>query len=269
MPETRIAITMSHGIREDGDRPLTESHLASLVQIASELGFSSINYDQLEAWRKGEGDLPNRPIMWDFDHAVTSMLKQVHPILSRYGYRGNLFIHTGPINEMYDKGGQNDADRLWMNWDDCREIRDLGWHIGAHTVTHPNLSKLSRKDPTGETLRKELEDCDATLQRELGDWPKDFAYTGTSFSSTAEKAVSKRYRFGRLWIVGSHYECDGDDVRYAEMVGAAGDDEADGGPPTSARYITRDTPAYRLPSMEIQRLIYEPEAFRQYLEGAI
>ncbi len=76
--------------------------------------------------------------------------------------------------------------------------------------------------------------------------------------------------FGRLWIVGTHYQADGREIRYADLVGAPGEDEADGGPPLAARYITRDSHPYRLPSMEIQRpLIYSPEAFRAYLEGAL
>ena len=40
----------------------------------------------------------------------------------------------------------------------------------------------------------------------------------------------------------------------------------DGGPPMAARYITRDSNPYRLPSMEFQALIHEPDAFRKYLE---
>ena len=53
------------------------------------------------------------------------------------------------------------------------------------------------------------------------------------------------------------------EIRYADLVGIPGKDEADGGPPLAARYITRGTHAYRLPSMEIQRpLIYSPAAFR-------
>ena len=80
--------------------------------------------------------------------------------------------------------------------------------------------------------------------------------------------MSKLYRFGRLWIVRSYYHSDGEKIRYAELVGVEGEDEADGGPPEAARYITKDTPAYRLPSMEIQGLLYTPEAFRRYLENA-
>ena len=53
-------------------------------------------------------------------------------------------------------------------------------------------------------------------------------------------------------------------------MGVDGEDETDGGPPIAARYITADSPAYRLPSMEFQApLIHEASAFRAYLEGAL
>jgi peptidoglycan/xylan/chitin deacetylase (PgdA/CDA1 family) len=255
---------MCHGINSQGDYPLTEDHLDTLVKIAHTMGFVSITYDDLAAWRNGTGELPGRPIMFDFDHPVKSMRYGVHEVLSRYGYTGNLFINTG----MMDPNTEGYGTKT-MTWDEVRELMESGWHIGAHTVTHPNLSKLFAEDPTGETLRQELEACNATLTEHLGRCPQDFAYTGTSWSSVAERLVMERYRFGRLWIIGSKYEADGTSVRYADLVGVTGDDETDGGPPMAARYITRNTPAYRLPSMEIQApLIYRPEAFRAYLEGA-
>ena len=119
-------------------------------------------------------------------------------------------------------------------------------------------------------LQWELETCDAALEKHLGVKPRDFAFTGTSWSSVAEQKVMGRYRFGRLWIVGAEYQADGKAIRYADLVGVPGADEGDGGPPHDARYITRDSNPYRLPSMEIQRpLIYSPAAFRAYLERAL
>jgi peptidoglycan/xylan/chitin deacetylase (PgdA/CDA1 family) len=203
--------------------------------------------------------------MFDFDHPVKSMRLGIHDVLSRYGFAGNLFINTGNMDPSHEGYGT-----ATITWEEAAELMELGWHIGAHTVTHPNLSELVSEDPTGERLAEELEACDATLERYLGIVPKDFAFTGTSWSSVAEKRVMARYRFGRLWIVGSEYQADGKTVRYADLVGVPGEDEADGGPPMAARYITRDSPPYRLPSVEIQRaLIYSPEAFRNYLGGAI
>ena len=50
------------------------------------------------------------------------------------------------------------------------------------------------------------------------------------------EAVKERYRFARLWIIGSHYETDDGHVRYGDLAGVSGSDEEDGGPPpTCAR----------------------------------
>ena len=261
----RIPITMCHGISDGGDHPLSESHFNTLIAIAAELGFHSINYDQLAAWRAGAGSLPERPIMFDFDHPVKSMRHAVHDALDRHGFSGNLFVNTGPMDPDADGYGTQT-----MTWDELAQLPELGWHIGAHTVTHPNLSELFKEDPSGEKLAAELAACDATLESRLGLVPRDFAFTGTSWSSAAEQQVMQRYRFGRLWIIGALYQADGEQIRYADLVGVQGQDEADGGPPAAARYITRETPAYRLPSMEFQSpLLHEAAAFRAYLEGAL
>ena len=265
----RIPITMCHGITSGGEQPLTVAHFDCLMKIASELGFESIDYDDLAAWREGAAELPEHPIMIDFDHPVKSMRYGIREVLDRYGFSGNLFINTGPVDEMYANGLPPDPEREFLTWDEASELIDAGWHIGSHTVTHPNLSELSLEDPSGDKLRAELEQCDATLKEHLGITSRDFAFTGTSWSSVAEKIVMDRYRFGRLWIVGPEYQVDGKTTRYADLVGVPGDDEPDGGPPQAARYITRDSNPYRLPSMELQRLVYQPDAFRAYLEGAL
>ena len=265
----RIPITMCHGIRNSGKLPLTTDHLNRLVGIASELGFKSIDYNDLENWRNGKRGLPARPIMFDFDHPVTSMRYEVFDVLNRYDYRGSLFVNTAGIEEMHNGPIPERAERGFMTWDEIGELAEAGWLIGAHTVNHPDLSRLSREDPTGEKIQAELAECDATIERRLGFKPKDFAFTGTSWSSQAEKAVMKRYRFGRLWIIGSSYQVDGESIRYAALTGVEGPDEDDGGPPHAARYITRQSNPYRLPSMEIQGLIHSPAAFRRYLERSL
>ena len=258
----RIPITMCHGIRDGGDYPLSKDHFSRLVGIAADLGFTSISYENLAAWREDGAALPSRPILFDFDHPVRPML-DCQRILQAHGFAGNLFVHTGPMT-----GPEYGEDTL--TWDEIGGLTEAGWHIGAHTVTHPNLSALAAEDPKGERLEWELATCDATLKKELGLTMRDFAFTGTSWSSVAEAKVRARYRFGRLWIVGAHYQADGEQVRYADLAGVDGPDESDGGPPMAARYITATTPAHRLPSMELQSpLMHAPEAFKAYLEGAL
>jgi len=271
----KIPIIMCHGVQRkaEGDKPLTLENFERLIKIAGdgELGFESIHYEHLAAWRNGLASptLPKRPIMIDFDHPVITMRYEVFEVLSRYNFKGNLFVNTGGLDAMYREPLPPRDKRTLMTWEEIGDLVGAGWHMGAHTVTHPNLSKLSLEDPTGEKIRNELTGNNETLRKQLGITPKDFAFTGTSWSSIAEKEVMKLYRFGRLWIVGNEYQADGKKIRYADLVGVSGADEADGGPPFAARYITRETPAHRLPSMELQALIFEPAAFRGYLEGAL
>lgn len=260
----RIPITMCHGV--SGSLPI--DRLEEYFRIAREGGFTSIGYTDLEDWRTRKKTLPEHPILFDFDHPVRSIHDQIFPLMTRMGFRGNLFVQTKPMEELYEGDALNSPDRGTMSWDEIRALVAGGWQIGAHTHTHPNLSELCAKDPSGETIRSEMETNDAILTRELGLRPKDFAFTGTSWSRIAEQEVRKRYRFGRLWIVGAMYQADGKPVRYADLVGIGGPDEQDGGPPYSARYMTENTDPYRIPSMEMERLIHDYDAFRSYLRGA-
>ena len=269
----RIPITMCHGIRPNAAgalrHPLTEERFDALMGLASEMGLQSINYDQPVAWREGSGFLPERPIMIDFDHPVVSMRREVFQTLEKYGFKGNLFIHTSPYDSDYPRPLALAQVSEHMPWSETRELRELGWHIGANTVSRPNLSNRAAEDPEGEVLREELDRCNHVIDENMGFVPQDFAFTATIWGSAAEAEVKKRYRFGRFWIVGSEYEADGKPIRYAEPAGSWKPDEADGGSSNNTRDITERTDPHRLPSVELQALINDPGAFRSHLEGAL
>lgn len=260
----KIPITMCHGI----SKRLSSARYENYFRMAKELNFTSINYMELSEWKFSGKSFDNRPIMFDFDHPVKSTYDDIFPIMEKYGFKGNLFVNTSQIEEMHQNNLEDSNDREHMTWNEIKILIEAGWHIGAHTHTHPNLSKLSVEDPTGEKIQIELKINDEILNKRLGIKPKEFAFTGTSWSKLAEEEVKKRYQFGRLWIIGSNYQSDGKPIRFADLVEANGDDEEDGGPPFESRYITEKTDPFKLPSMELNALIYEYDAFKSYLEYA-
>jgi len=268
----RIPILMSHGVERapapDWPGPqMTAADFARLMAVVADLGFESVTYDELAAWWTGSGELPDRPVMIDLDHPVSSMRHEVYEILSGHGLRPTLFVNTGMLDNPVADPRFEGTDV--MSWAEVGQLHRAGWCIGAHTVTHPNLSELAVQDPGGALVAKELDDSVASIEAHIGVRARDFAFTGTSWSSVAEREVKARFRFGRLWIIGSMYNADGREIRYADLVGVPGPDEPDGGPPAAARYITRDGDPYRLPSMDLQALIWENEALRAYLLGAL
>ena len=224
------------------------------------MGFTSISYEDLAKWRAGKAKLPDNPIMFDFDHPDWSIGKVIEPIMSQYEYKGNLFINTSPM--------EKPDNPYYMKWEEIQHLVDLGWHIGSHTHNHFKLDYLTKKDPTGQAIREQLEICDALILKHLGIKTRDFAYIANTWSQVAEDEVRKRYRFARLWVTSEPYQTDKDQVRYADLVGADGNDENDGGPPYAVRYITEKTDPLKLPSMEMEHFIFEYDMFRNYLKGA-
>ena len=269
----KIPITVCHGTTSKwAEYPLAPEHLGKMFATARELGFESIKYDQLESLMDGAGpgtgDIPKQPIIFDFDHADKTMLTEIQPLLAEYGYSGTLFFHTGVMDDA------RLANKV-LSLDEIVQLMELGWGIGGHTVSHPNLSRLSYTDPDGDQLEQELRTADAAFERKLGEKPKDFAYTGGTWSSIAEQKVKARYRFGRLWIIESHCLADGQRIAVADLIGPGGANEADGGPAKAARYITVEkstmqSDRYRLPAMEIcSGLMNELDQYRNYLLGAL
>src|SRR5262245_14408345 len=116
----KIPITMCHGVeRKPSEKcPLTAEHFEQLMKIVHEMGFQSINYDQLAAWRNGSGKLPPRPIMFDFDHPVASMRCEVFEVLSRYGFKANLFVNTGMMEQLYSAPLPPKDQREIMTWEE-------------------------------------------------------------------------------------------------------------------------------------------------------
>jgi peptidoglycan/xylan/chitin deacetylase (PgdA/CDA1 family) len=164
----KIPITMCHGVtwqpKPQKERPylnrLTAKKFETTFRIASELGFQSISYDDLAGCCDGDSGLPDRPIMFDFDHPDWSIGKVVQPIMSQFGYKGNLFINTSPMEKL--------DNPYHMKWDEVQRLVDQGWHNSAHTHNHNRIDYLTKKDPSGKAFREQLEICDDLSHKPLG-----------------------------------------------------------------------------------------------------
>lgn len=79
------------------------------------------------------------------------------------------------------------ADDLWMNWDMIRTMRSRGMAIGAHTVSHPVLSRLSAEDQNAEICESRL-----GIEAELGETVTAFSYPvgrADSFNEDTKRAL--------------------------------------------------------------------------------
>ena len=73
---------------------------------------------------------------------------------------------------------------LMLSWDDVHAIRGLGFTIGAHTVNHPILSRVSM-----ERASKEIRGSRAMIESVCGDAPRAFAYPNGRLEDYSEPIV--------------------------------------------------------------------------------
>lgn len=77
----------------------------------------------------GEGKMP---IVLTFDDGYTDAYKEAFPVLKKYGFTADFFI----IMSYPDK---KDG---YMTWDQINSLKKANMEIGAHTLTHPDLTDL-------------------------------------------------------------------------------------------------------------------------------
>jgi len=83
----------------------------------------------------------------------------------------------------------------FMTWDEVREIRQFGVTIGAHTVSHPILSRSSRDE-----IAREFQECRKTMESELGEECFAIAYPNGKAedfnADVMEEAKKSGFRIG-------------------------------------------------------------------------
>jgi peptidoglycan/xylan/chitin deacetylase (PgdA/CDA1 family) len=81
------------------------------------------------------------------------------------------------------------SDTLWMNWDQVNEMASAGMSIGAHSVTHPVLSRLSAEEQLFEVLESRL-----VIEQAIGRTVTAFSYPvgrRDTFNVDTRKALSE------------------------------------------------------------------------------
>ena len=120
------------------------------VVLLAHRGFHGVTIEQVHrAWAGGPG-LPAKPIVLTFDDGYLSQDTHAKPALRALGWPGVLYLEGKNLGP----GG--------LTTREVHEMVAAGWEVGAHTLTHPDLTTVD-----DATLRREVAGSRALLQRRL------------------------------------------------------------------------------------------------------
>jgi peptidoglycan/xylan/chitin deacetylase (PgdA/CDA1 family) len=107
-----------------------------------------------------------------FDDGFASVLAHAKPVLDDLGWPATLYavtsfadggrpLHWDGIDHW---AGTYDGELASLDWNGLRALRDDGWEIGSHTVTHPKLTQID-----ADALEQELAASREAIEAELGE----------------------------------------------------------------------------------------------------
>ena len=168
-----------------------------------ERGYRTLNL--LEAWehlRQGT-EFPSRALVITFDDGYETVYKEAFPVLQRYGFSATVFLTVGKINSGIDSNRlPSMCDRSMLSWREIREMQRSGIEFGAHTLTHPDLTCLSRKQAEAEICESK-----SVIEDALGDPVESFAYPYGRYNAHSREIVSHHFACAcsdRLGLVTGH-----------------------------------------------------------------
>lgn len=181
--DAKVPVLMYHVVGEpQGPYPelyVRPGEFRRQVQWLREQGFHTVTLQQvLDHWEKG-APLPPKPVVLTFDDGYASDYRHVFPTLRQNGFVATLFAFPNSI----ETAGHVTRAQL-------REMAGAGFEIGSHTMSHPNLTKLSP-----ERRQTELTRSKAWLEEAIGKPVQVLAYPAGNYdAATMEATAAAGYR---------------------------------------------------------------------------
>ena len=86
---------------------------------------------------------PNRSFVITFDDGYQSVYDEAFPVLQQYGMSSTIFLTVGKNRfAKPDSRLPSIEGRSMLNWREIKEMNMDGITFGAHTLTHPDLTRL-------------------------------------------------------------------------------------------------------------------------------
>jgi peptidoglycan/xylan/chitin deacetylase (PgdA/CDA1 family) len=168
VPGRDVLVLCYHAVSEDWTARLsiTPDRLEQHIRFLLDRGYVGATFTEAVT-----APPARRTLAITFDDAFTSVLEHAYPVLSAAGIPGTVFVPTALIGGTpmswpgIDEwmGGPYERELTGMTWDEIGTLAQVGWEIGSHTRTHPDLTEAD-----DDTLAEELGGSKADVERMLG-----------------------------------------------------------------------------------------------------
>lgn len=128
-----------------------------------------------------------------FDDGLEDIFLHAYPLMRKYGKKGCIAIITGKVGKHHTVAGTR---RRCMTLEQLKILRDEGWIIASHSVTHPqpDLNGKTFFDLTLEETEFEARESKRWIEENLGITPTIFVVPQHKIREEQKETILKHYK---------------------------------------------------------------------------
>ncbi len=179
-----------HRISDNRDDPLSVSPEDFGVQMEylGQNGYNVISFDDFYRHVQKQIELPDHSVIIATHDGYRDNYVYGFPVLKKHSFPATFFLTTGSI------GGTLFGEQM-LSWQQVCEMSNWGIEFGAHSVTHPFLTKLPLAKAKAEIAESKL-----AIENVLGKEVTSFCYPFGDFNEPVKKMVQEYAYLGACTI---------------------------------------------------------------------
>jgi peptidoglycan/xylan/chitin deacetylase (PgdA/CDA1 family) len=157
------------------------------LTVLAERGYQAIPLSEAVACLRERRPFPDRAYVLTFDDGFQSVYSEALPRLQELGLPATVFLIAGGDGRASSGRVPAFEGRAMLSWPEMREMRAAGVDFGAHTLTHPDLTRL----PPSQ-IESEMSASKARIEDALGAPVTSFAYPFGRYDERSRR-IAQRY----------------------------------------------------------------------------
>lgn len=136
-----------------------------------------------EKLRKGES-LPDKTVAISFDDSYASVYDSAFPRLKKRGWPFTFFVNTDSVS----------TSKLFVSWDQLREMSKHDVTIANHTTKHNHLPRREKNETVAQwrtRIAAEITSAQNKIEQEIGSAPKIIAYPFGEYDVDVQQIAKK------------------------------------------------------------------------------
>ena len=185
-----LPILTYHSLDDSGSViSVTPTAFAEQMRVLHEASISTLSLPAA-AQALRDGRVPARVVVLTFDDGFENFYEHAYPVLRRYGFTATNFLVTdycGKDNSWPSQPGHVESRPL-LRWAQVREMSEAGIAFGAHSRTHPDLTRLSSGN-----AEEEIAASKRAIEQYLEHPVESFAYPYGAHNATVKRLTAAHF----------------------------------------------------------------------------